>query len=84
MPGDFKVNARILGGQGGGGASEAEPQLEPSKAENSVRDSAEENQKPACSPTTHISTRTSLEENISALDFFFFFKHLLCTVSDDY
>jgi len=25
MPGDFKVNARILGGQGGGRASEAEP-----------------------------------------------------------
>ena len=25
MPGYFKVNARILGEQGGGGASEAEP-----------------------------------------------------------
>lgn len=25
LPGDFKVSARILGGQGGGGASEVEP-----------------------------------------------------------
>lgn len=42
MPGDFKVNARILGGQGGGGASEVEPWLEPRKAENMRRDSADE------------------------------------------